>query len=42
MTGASAFTCQYCRGRTAIAVRGMGAADIPETWRPYWTGVLEP
>ena len=26
----------------AIAVRGMGAADIPETWRPYWTGVLDP
>ena len=24
-----------------IAVRGMGAAAIPEAWRPYWTGALE-
>jgi len=25
-----------------ITVRGMGAAEIPEQWRPYWTGALEP
>lgn len=24
-----------------IQVRGMGAADIPAAWRPYWTGTLE-
>ncbi len=24
-----------------ITVRGMGAADIPSEWRPYWTGSLE-
>ena len=24
-----------------ITVRGMGAANIPEAWRPYWTGALE-
>ena len=26
----------------SIQVRGMNASSIPEDWRPYWVGSLEP